>query len=327
MTTKSAGASRSEDKVRDEARRILQFHDDDKALSDTGQITTFNQLGFPGVMDKPDGWYLPHNTGDVAIILETKAEATDLDNQKWVDELNKNVDITMTKYRHVIGILYNGRTVRVFKNKQEITAPDDLQDKQFYIDLFLDQGIDKQRIYELTARINNSLRTDFGITDLYDRMVFTACALVAERYSGTLTKLKGLGYETFHTAIHSTLAKSLEADRKQNSKIDILLEQYSGIRMNTTDDQTAIDSFIDWVVEISECINSDKWRGEDVMGIFFNEFNRYREKTEAGQVFTPEHITDFMYRIIEVDQNDRVLDAACGSGGLLTVICFLSFPT
>lgn len=162
MTTKSAGASRSEDKVRDEARRILQFHDDDKALSDTGQITTFNQLGFPGVMDKPDGWYLPHNTGDVAIILETKAEATDLDNQKWVDELNKNVDITMTKYRHVIGILYNGRTVRVFKNKQEITAPDDLQDKQFYIDLFLDQGIDKQRIYELTARINNSLRTDFG---------------------------------------------------------------------------------------------------------------------------------------------------------------------
>ena len=317
MAVTRADKTRSEDKIRDEARRILNLHDDENAISDTGQITTFNQLGFPGIMDKPDGWYLPHNTGDVAIILETKAEATDLDNQKWVDELNKNVDITMTKYRHVIGILYNGRTVRVFKNKQEITAPDDLQDKQFYIDLFLDQGIDKQRIYELTARINNSLRTDFGITNLYDRMVFTACALVAERYSGTLTKLKGLGYETFHTSIHSTLSKSLETDRKQNSKIDILLEQYSDIRMNITDDQSAIDSFIDCVVEISECINSDKWRGEDVMGIFFNEFNRYREKSEAGQVFTPEHITDFMYRIIEVDQNDRVLDAACGSGGFL----------
>ena len=71
------------------------------------------------------------------------------------------------------------------------------------------------------------------------------------------------------------------------------------------------------MVSVSECINSNKWRGEDVMGIFFNEFNRYKKKSEAGQVFTPEHITDFMYRILEVNQNDRVLDAACGSGGFL----------
>ena len=53
------------------------------------------------------------------------------------------------------------------------------------------------------------------------------------------------------------------------------------------------------------------------MGIFFNEFNRYKKKSEAGQVFTPEHITDFMYRILEVNQDDRVLDGCCGSGGFL----------
>lgn len=61
----------------------------------------------------------------------------------------------------------------------------------------------------------------------------------------------------------------------------------------------------------------DAWRGEDVMGIFFNEFNRYKKKSEAGQIFTPEHITDFMYRILEVNKDDRVLDACCGSGGFL----------
>lgn len=31
----------------------------------------------------------------------------------------------------------------------------------------------------------------------------------------------------------------------------------------------------------------------------------------------PEHITSFMYRLIEVDKTDKVLDAACGSGGFL----------
>ena len=241
----------------------------------------------------------------------------DLDSPKWVAELNKNVDVALTRYKNVIGLLYNGRMVRCFRNKTEIQSPSELQDKQFYIDLFLDEGIDKQRIYNLTARINNLLHKDFGVTNLYHRMILTACALVAERYGAKLETLKGHPYQTLNSTINTTLSKSLEKDRKQNDKIDILLNEYSMIRMNTEDNDEAISVFIDCVVEISECINSNKWHGEDVMGIFFNEFNRYKKKSEAGQVFTPEHITDFMYRILEVNQNDRVLDAACGSGGFL----------
>ena len=87
--------------------------------------------------------------------------------------------------------------------------------------------------------------------------------------------------------------------------------------MNNTTNQEAIDNFIEWVSEISDCVNSDYWNGEDVMGIFFNEFNRYKKKSESGQVFTPDHITSFMYRLINVNKNDRVLDAACGSGAFL----------
>lgn len=308
---------RTEDQVRNSAETILGFVNSDEATSGTGQITTFNQLGFKGVSYKPDGWYLPKDKGGVAIILETKSEDTDLDAQKWVDELNQNVDVTMSQYLKVIGILYNGRTVRCFKNKTEVQAPTELQDKQFYINLFLDEGIDKQRIYTLTARINNLLHGKFGVTNLYHRMILTACALVAERYGAKLENLKESPYQTFNTTVVTTLSTSLENDRKQNSKIDILLDEYSTIRMNTPTDQQAIAEFIDCVVSVSECINSNKWRGEDVMGIFFNEFNRYKKKSEAGQVFTPEHITDFMYRILEVNKNDRVLDAACGSGGFL----------
>lgn len=111
-----------------------------------------------------------------------------------------------------------------------------------------------------------------------------------------------MGYQTFHTAIHSVLSKSLESSHNQNTKIDILLEEYSNIKMNTTDNQKAINDFIDWVIEISECVNSSEWRGEDAMGIFLNEFNRYKKKSESGQIFTPEHITDFMYRILEVNK-------------------------
>lgn len=306
----------TEDAVRDLARDILGLVNNEKARAGVGQLTTFNQLGFTGIVDKPDGWYLPNNKVDVALVLETKATRISL-GQAQVDELLKNINIMQTKYEKVIGILYNGEDVRVFKGNEEIKTPDTLQNLEYYLSLYTVDKIDKERIYQLTARINNCLHFDFGIKNLYHRMIFTACALVAERYGATLKRLKDMGYTTFHTAIHSVLSKSLENSRRQNAKIDILLEEYSDIKMNTTDNQKAINDFIDWVVEISECVNSNEWRGEDVMGIFFNEFNRYKKKAESGQIFTPEHITDFMYKILEVNKDDRVLDATCGSGGFL----------
>lgn len=308
--------SMTEDAVRDLAREALGLVDSEIARAGVGQLTTFNQLGFPGVADKPDGWYLPNNKNEVAVVLETKATRITL-GQAQVDEVLKNVRIMQTQYKKVVGILYNGEDIRVFKGEEEVKTPTKLQSVSYYLSLYTVDSIDKERIYELTAKINNGLHFEFGIKNLYHRMIFTACALVAERYGAGLRRLKNMGYATFHTAIHSTLSKSLEDSRKQNAKIDILLEEYSDIKMNTTDNQQAINDFIDWIVEISECVNSNEWRGEDVMGIFFNEFNRYKKKSEAGQVFTPEHITDFMYKILDVNKDDYILDATCGSGGFL----------
>ena len=50
----------TEDAVRDLAREALGLVDSEIARAGVGQLTTFNQLGFPGVADKPDGWYLPN---------------------------------------------------------------------------------------------------------------------------------------------------------------------------------------------------------------------------------------------------------------------------
>ena len=308
---------KTEDQVRDGAKTTLGFDKTEaKVQQGTGQITTFNQLGFKGIIDKPDGWYLPDDLNAPAIILETKSEAEDISLQKWADELEKNCNIVLTKYTQVVGILYNGADVRVFLNNSELSdAAPTLQDKTYYLSLFTKNAIDKQRIYNLTKKINDCLHIDFGIKNLYHRMIFTACALVGKRYGAIL--IKGMDFTLMKNSILSTLSKSLEDDRKQNLKLDILIEVYAEIKMNNTTNQEAINNFIEWVSEISDCVNSDYWNGEDVMGIFFNEFNRYKKKSESGQVFTPDHITSFMYRLINVNQNDRILDAACGSGAFL----------
>lgn len=314
---------RTEDEVRDSAKYILGFDENEPNVKQgTGQITTFNQLGFKGVSDKPDGWYLPNDKQDIAIILETKSEKEDIYLEKHVRELLKNIEITSQQYKRIVGILYNGIDVRVIKyikgrdGHEEIKdVARTLQNKRYYIALFKENRINKQLIYSLTKKINDCLHTQFGIKNLYHRMIITACALVAKRYGAMLQK--NMDYSLMTSSILNTLSKSLEKDRKQNLKLDLLVEVYSEIKMNMTNNQEAIDNFITWVSEISDCVNSDYWNGEDVMGIFFNEFNRYKKKSESGQVFTPDHITSFMYRLIEVDQHDRVLDATCGSGAFL----------
>lgn len=309
---------KTEDNVRDEAKVILHFDKEEPSVKQgTGQITTFNQLGFPGINFKPDGWYLPDNVNTPAIILETKSSDKNLSKQSIVKELFKNLDIVSTKYKNTIGILYNGEDIVVYKNKEKVQTAEKLQNKQYYLDLFKLDYIDKGKIFTLTKRINDLLHFKFGIKNLYHRMIFTASALVVERFGGNLTAIKNNGYEAFRNKIFDTLAKSLQVHRQQNLKIDILLDVYSEIKMNVVENQDHINNFIDSIIEISESVNSDNWNGEDVMGIFFNEFNRYKKKSESGQVFTPEHITSFMYHLININHNDRVLDATCGSGAFL----------
>lgn len=312
---------RTEDEVRDSAKLVLGFDREESGVQQgTGQITTFNQLGFRGCNDKPDGWYLPDDASKPAIILETKSETEGVSKEKHVKELFKNIDVVAKKYSKTIGILYSGSAIRVFRNKIELSdASKRLENKDYYIRLCTSQKLDSNYIFEITQKINNSLHFKFGMTDLQDRMIFTACALVAQRYNpqNGLQKLKDMDYSTFHNWIYSALSKALEEDKKQNNKLDVLLEEYASVRMSITENQEAINDFIDNVCQIADLVNSDNWNGEDVMAIFFNEFNRYRGKAQAGQVFTPDHIASFMYRLIDVNMNDRVLDATCGSGTFL----------
>ena len=308
----------TEDEVREVAGKILGFNKIKNVKCGVGQITTFNQLGIKGKGKdkKPDGWYLPKDKGAIAIILETKNSKEDIGKKKWIDEIKQNCQIVIDAgYTHVIGLLYNGYKTTGFKNNNPIDVPNELQEKDFYFKLFTDESIDKELIYKLTKRINDCLHTEFGIKNLYHRMIFTACALVAKRYCASL--IKGMNYETFRTSIKSTLKNELDKSIQENQKLNYLIQVYESIDINFTENQNAIDNFIQWVEEISNCLNSNKWRGEDVMGIFFNEFNRYKKKSEQGQVFTPDHITSFMYRLLNVQQNDYVGDFACGSGAFL----------
>ena len=133
----------TEDEVRDLARDMLGITNKIDARSGVGQLTTFNQLGFTGIADKPDGWYLPDNHADVAMVLEVKASYIPL-GEKQVEEILKNIKIIESQYKKVVGILYNGEDVRVFMNQEEVDTIQQLQRLEYYTALFNIDTIDKQ---------------------------------------------------------------------------------------------------------------------------------------------------------------------------------------
>ncbi len=316
----------TEDEVSQKAGKTLGFDDGEPCVNQgVGQRTKFNTLGFRGVTKAPDGWYLPEDKSRVAIVLEVKSEGADITNPKCAEQVSAYVKIVARKYARVAGILWNGSAIRVWKNDEEVTASvsPTLERKDYYARLFSQAPIDKQLIYTVTKRINDSLYADFKMTDLTDRMIFTACALVAQRYNprNGLQTQKGQGYDIVHAWLNNKLALAITADETSvhspSGKLDILVQEFNKISPSSKTNTDALDKIIDSVCEIASLIESSQWNGEDVMAIFFNEFNRYHTKKKMGQVLTPDHITSFMYRLIDVGKDDRVLDAACGTGAFI----------
>lgn len=311
---------KTEDEVRDEAKDILGFNEKLDFPCGVGQITTFNKLDgyyFKGISERPDGWYLPNDIQKTAIILETKASNELLD-EKNEKQIKDYIKITQRKYKKVIGILYNGNETIVYKNDIVYSATNQLFDKNYYLKLFNNIQIDIDKIQSCTININEILHHKFVMQNLTQRMIFTACALVADRKGASLENLKKLSFSMLKSQIIEILEKSYSEEMRSNEKLKIIKEQYQKITYDKENDKHAISDFIDNVIQISKYIQSNEWQGEDVMAIFFNEFNLYLpKKPDYGQVFTPDNVVSLMYRLIEANYKDRILDAACGSGAFL----------
>ena len=299
-----------------------------------GQTTTFLNLGFTtfdvnkiqdsikklykienSLKKEPDGWYFPEDITETAIVIETKSPKNKLgeDEEK---QLKSYIYISATKYKKVIGILFNGFKVRLFKyiKGDIVELIDNVSNKieqiDYYLNLYNSKEIDKSFIYECTYKINDIFYKHIKIKSLIQRMIFTASMLIAKK--------NGAEYSPLKKRIEEDISKS----KKYESKVRKLYEFFSTIEpiIDAKDENIIIKSkkiLLENIDNIVEEMDSPNWKGEDVMSIFFNEFSRYKGEIRNGQVFTPDHITTFMYKIANVNKNSNILDACCGSGSFL----------
>ena len=318
----------------DKAREMLK----EKVKCEVGQLTTFKQLGFVQkdieklndeikikyklnkvLSMKPDGWHCDKEN-NFALVCEIKSSNEDIENN--FEQLFSYMYIANTKYEKVVGVIYNGEesgTFKLINGEPKKHLIDVLENIEAYKNFFNNNEIDKNQIYKNTKIINDILHFNLKLKNLNHRMIWTSCVLIANRFTN-ITPEDSL--KVWNQKVIEQLHKEIGKDNIKNMKLGTLIDIFENIKLcdeeNISESYEIKTKLINAISEISNNINSNNWNGEDVMAIFFNEFTRYKGKSENGQIFTPDHITSLMFKLANIHYTDHVLDACCGSGSFLT---------
>ena len=273
---------------------------------------------------------------DTVVLVETKQNYVKSDEAQLSAYLEE--EIALHKGMKIICILANTHdsSIKVWKNKVDDSSllinETVLDTMEHYAGLFnASKQNDRERVMKNTYDLNEllhkmdideKLRSQFvGTSLLYIKDIIRRSGL--SKIDETLiSKLKELWLmmspEEIRTAIKKTLTDLLDGSENKSKKIELLqqkiLNNQKVKRLTLSNWITILETIIK---DIYKYIDADTSEGQDILNLFFIAFNKYTGKQDRNQAFTPDHITEFMCQLTEVDRTKVVLDATCGSGSFL----------
>lgn len=273
---------------------------------------------------------------DVVVLIETKQNFVNTDSEQLNEYVKEELALHPTK--KIIAILANTNNDDIRVWKSQIDDDHILEDEsvldcmEHYIKLFdVTLQNDRETVLKNTYALNNLLhkkdisedkRSQFvGTTLLYIKKLVkqTGLTTVDEEMKNRLNQLWNMMEAAeIRAGIKSALDELLDDSENKQKKIELLQQNVLSdqkVRMLTVDSWKEILNTI--LFDIYRFINADTSEGQDILNMFFIAFNKYTGKADKNQAFTPDHITDFMCRVTDVDRTKVVLDATCGSGSFL----------
>ena len=299
---------------------------DDSNYGAHQEIKVFNKQGTQCI--KPDWLYTFDNQS--AIIIEDK-EKGDVSLKKAIEKLNNKYYsvIKSLGYKNIITIAckHDEKTgkimIRNYFNKEYIgDVLNKLNWYKNYLNVFEnDNGVPRDKnevikaIYTKTKQINEILHHDFRIKHLQDRMLYTGCLLIASKWSkGKMQQFEDI------KKLRNFVCENIDKGKNDNnveiriSKLNELKRLFNSITIGTKPHPSIIHNICEKCNEIIKIYTNSPLCEIDIMNIFFIEFNRYRGKSEHGQVFTPDHIAGLMSELLDIRPSDNILDPCCGGG-------------
>ena len=272
----------------------------------------------------------------VAVLIETKQSFTKADEKQLAEYVEE--ERALHKGIKIIAILANTNNDKIKVWRYSVDDSHLLKEEtvldamEHYVKLFdTSRHNDKERVMKNTYDLNEllhkkdideKLRSQFvGTTLLYikDMVKKTGATRIDDALKDKLDDVwKMMSAEEIRAGIKNTLDNLLDNSENKTKKIGLL-------QKNVLNDQKVKKLKIkDWIeildtilMDIYRYIDADSSEGQDILNLFFIAFNKYTGKADKNQAFTPDHITEFMCRITDVDRTKVVLDGTCGSGSFL----------
>lgn len=273
---------------------------------------------------------------EIAVLIETKTKFVDSDREQLAEYLLEEKILNPNK--KIIAILANTSNDKINVWMDEISdknfLPEEtvLDSMDHYRKLFnVKKQNDKEAVMKNTYKLNEILhKVDI---DEKTRSQFVGTALlylkdlVNKEHTQYITEFLVNKFNDYWRAIwtnwiiqsiRETLNQLLDGSENKEIKIKLLQKNIledQKVKKLSIDSRITVLDFI--LMEIYKNINDDSSEWQDILNLFFIAFNKYTGKADKNQAFTPDHITDFMARLTEVDRTKVVLDATCGSGSFL----------
>lgn len=273
---------------------------------------------------------------DVVVLVETKQIFIEKDELQLAEYLQEERALHYGK--KIIAILANTKNDKIKVWKSVIDDKHLLEDEtvmdtmEHYASLFdANKQNDREKVLKNTYALNEllhkkdikeSLRSQFvgtlllHIKDLVKKIGATKIDDELKDKINALFELKS--EKEIRAGIENTLTELLDGSDNKTKKIELLqrnvLTDQKVRALKKTDWIEIIDSIL---LDIYRYIDTDSSEGQDILNLFFIAFNKYTGKADKNQAFTPDHITEFMCRLTEVDHTKRVLDGTCGSASFL----------
>lgn len=273
---------------------------------------------------------------NTVVLVETKQSFKQSDEAQLSEYVQQ--ERALHPGKKIIAILANTNNdkIKVWKSivddKYVLSNETVLDSMEHYVSLFdASKQNDREKVLKNTYDLNEllhkmdideSLRSQFvGTTLLYLKNLVEKHGVkkIDEEFKKTLNAHWVLMDEKqIRAAIESTLDGLLDGSDNKTKKIELL-------QRNVLNDQKVKKlSIADWIkildtilMDIYRYIDTNSSEGQDILNLFFIAFNKYTGKADKNQAFTPDHITEFMCRLTDVDRTKRVLDITCGSGSFL----------
>lgn len=255
---------------------------------------------------------------NVAVLVETKNKKFQKKDKEQLFDYVK-LEQALSSKTKIIAILagtHDGSLCvwKVADGQEEEVLDSQLKSFEEYVSYFQKRNInDKTKVLENTAALNRMLH-DNGIQEGLRSQFVGTCLLALK---------EGLNYKGNTTSqilagIKGTLGSLLRDSVDRANKISVLdtkVLQDQNVQKIDADNFYKLLVFIE--KKILPYINEASAEGHDILSYFFTTFNKYVQKGDKNQAFTPNHIANFMCKVGHITRKTRVLDPTCGSGTFL----------